>query len=114
MMPKFDPELVMRELLEYSITNLFLVPTHFAGIFQLGEKHLSAYRRDTLRALVSNAAPLSFEMKERIVDLFGPDVLFEAYGSTEGGTVTMIRPLTSCRKQEMNRLPSLLHDEARR
>jgi long-chain acyl-CoA synthetase len=104
-MGKFDPELVIRELSEHAITNAFMVPTHFAGIFDLAPQVLGAHHCATLRALVSNAAPLSAAMKERIVERFGPDVLFEAYGSTEGGTVTMIRPPDQLRKRGSVGLP---------
>ena len=104
-MSKFEPELVLRELAEHAITNVFMVPTHFAGIFQLSEQQLQRDRPDRLQAVISNAAPLSPEMKERIVAQFGSEVLFEAYGSTEGGTVTMIRPPDQLRKRGSVGLP---------
>ena len=43
--------------------------------------------------------------KERIVDHFGEDLLFECYGSTEGGIVSNLRPADQLRKLQCVGLP---------
>ena len=58
-----------------------------------------------LRAIVSNAAPLAQAMKERIVAAFGDDLLFECYGSTEGGVVSNLAPADQLRKERSVGLP---------
>jgi long-chain acyl-CoA synthetase len=104
-LPRFDPELVLRTLVEHRITNAFMVPTHFTALFGLGENVLSRYDTGTLRTLISNAAPLSQVMKERIVAHFGEGVLFEIYGSTEAGIVSSLIPADQLRKQQCVGLP---------
>lgn len=88
----FTPELVLDDLDALAITNVFLVPTHFSGIFSLGDAVLARYEHRELRTIISNAAPLPQVMKERIVGEFGERVLFEAYGSTEASIVCNLRP----------------------
>jgi long-chain acyl-CoA synthetase len=97
---KFDPELVLADLERLAITNVFMVPTHFQAIFGLGEATLARHRASQLRTIISNAAPLSQVLKERIVDHFGDGLLFEAYGSTEASIVSNLRPPDQLRKQQ--------------
>ena len=101
----FDPERVLADIDELAITNVFLVPTHFSGIFALGAESLKQRRHDALTTIISNAAPLPQAMKERIVEYFGDDVLFEAYGSTEAGIVSNLRPPDQLVKERCVGLP---------
>ena len=104
-MPKFDPELVLRLLDKHQITNAFMVPTHFASLFSLGDKTLARHKAGSLRTLISNAAPLSQAMKERIVTHFGEGVLFEIYGSTEASIVSSLYPADQLRKEQCVGMP---------
>jgi long-chain acyl-CoA synthetase len=104
-LPKFDPELVLSEISQRRITNAFMVPTHFAALFGLGQDTLARHRTETLRTLISNAAPLSQAMKERIVAHFGDHVLFEIYGSTEAGIVSSLHPADQLRKEQCVGVP---------
>jgi long-chain acyl-CoA synthetase len=97
-LPKFDPEQTLRELAARAATNTFMVPTHFNAIFALPDAVRARYRHPHLRALISNAAPLPQSAKERIIEYFGDGLLFEAYGSTEGGIVSNLRPADQRRK----------------
>jgi long-chain acyl-CoA synthetase len=96
-LPKFDPEHVLRLVDELRITNTFMVPTHFNGIFALGEDTLERYDTSTLTTIIT---------KERIVARFGEGVLFEAYGSTEASIVTNLRPPDQLRKEQCVGLPA--------
>jgi len=91
-LPQFDPEQTLRALLESDATNTFMVPTHFNAIFALPEAVRARYRFPRLRTLISNAAPLAQASKERIIEYFGDGLLYECYGSTEGGIVSNLRP----------------------
>lgn len=95
---KFEPELLLQAVDERQITSMFMVPTHFHAIFNLGDKRISGYDVGSLKAIHSNAAPLPQATKERIVDYFGDNVLFETYGSTECGGCTFLRPPDQLRK----------------
>jgi long-chain acyl-CoA synthetase len=97
-MDRFEPVAVLEKLHHGGITGVFMVPTHFHEIFALDPAVLARYRRPPLRALISNAAPLSQAMKEKIVPYFGDDVLFEIYSSTEAGFVCSLRPSDQLRK----------------
>lgn len=105
-MPRFDPELSLRRIAQGGHSNTFLVPTHFNAIFQLEPRTLEEFRSTpTLRTIVCNAAPLAQSTKERIVDYFGNDILYECYGSTEAGIVCNLRPADQLRKQQCVGLP---------
>jgi acyl-CoA synthetase (AMP-forming)/AMP-acid ligase II len=96
----FDPEFVLHRLHESGAAGTFMVPTHFHAIFALEASIKDRWRGSSLKALVSNAAPLPQYTKELIVDYFGDNVLHETYGSTEGGIVTNLRPKDQLRKQQ--------------
>jgi long-chain acyl-CoA synthetase len=95
----FDAEQVLRSLKSGRITGVFMVPTHFAQIFALPAHVLQACEGAPIKTIISNAAPLSQAMKERIIAYFGATVLHEVYGSTEGGIVSNIRPADQLRKE---------------
>lgn len=83
------------------ITGVFMVPTHFKRIFDLPEATFNGYRkRHGLRTIISNAASLAPRFKELTAAYIGDGLLYEAYGSTEAGIVTTIRPKDILRKPE--------------
>lgn len=104
-LPRFDPERVLRDLSQGGYTGVFMVPTHFHAIFALEDAVLDKYRRHTLGSIISNAAPLPQATKERIVEYFGDGLLHETYGSTEGGVVSNLRPPDQLRKSRCVGLP---------
>jgi acyl-CoA synthetase (AMP-forming)/AMP-acid ligase II len=91
-MDSYQPALLLDRLTHGGITGVFLVPTHFHGLFDLDPALLAAYRTGTLKTIIANAAPLSHGMKQRIIPLFGDAVLHEIYGATESGLVTSLPP----------------------
>lgn len=97
-MDKFEPAVVVRALKDSAITGFFGVPTHFHHIMGLERALLERTRSASLRAIISNAAPLPQSMKEKLVEHFGPGLLHETYGSTEAGIVTNLRPADQLRK----------------
>ncbi|MBM3502459.1 MAG: acyl--CoA ligase [Alphaproteobacteria bacterium] len=104
-LPRFDPELLLRKIDEMKLTNCFFVPTYFHRIFALGPKALSRYSTKSLKTMISNAAPLLQATKEQIVGHFGGGLLHETYGSTEGGLCTNLRPQDQLRKEQCVGLP---------
>lgn len=93
-LPKFEPDRVVRMLATQPFTGVFMVPTHFQAIFALEQAHLEQHRgrASALRTIMSNAASLPQAVKEKIVAYWGEGLLHETYGSTEGGVVTNLRP----------------------
>ncbi len=65
--------MTLHHLHQGGITGTFLVPTMFHAMFALEPELLDRLRGHTLRALMSNAAPLPQRTKEVIVDYFGDD-----------------------------------------
>jgi long-chain acyl-CoA synthetase len=96
--PKFDPEMMLRAIQERGITSMFMVPTHFHAMFNLGTETLNRYDKSALKVIHSNAAPLPQATKVKIIDFFGEGILYETYGSTECGGCTFLRPEDQLRK----------------
>ncbi len=101
----FDAEATLRMLHAGEHSGVFFVPTHFHAMFALGDEVLARYAGHCLKTIISNAAPLPQETKQRIVNYFGEGLLHECYGSTEGGIVTNLRPRDQLRKQRCVGLP---------
>jgi acyl-CoA synthetase (AMP-forming)/AMP-acid ligase II len=105
-LPKFEPELVLRKLGSDAFTGVFMVPAHFHAIFSQEVTVLDRWRGrfPALRTIMSNAAALPQAAKERIVEYWGAGLLHETYGSTEAGVVTNLRPADQLlRKQSVGR-----------
>jgi len=98
----FEPQNVLERLTEGGFTGVFMVPTHFNAIFALPNETLSRYRggAKSLKTIISNAAALPQQVKEKIVDYFGEGLLHETYGSTEAGIVTNLRPQDQLRTHQ--------------
>lgn len=93
-LPSFDPLEVITRLASEHFTNVFMVPTHFNAVFASEQAELERWRGRcmTLKSIISNAAALPQATKEKIVGYWGEGKLHEAYGSTEAGIVTNLRP----------------------
>jgi len=97
-MTKFNPERVVEIISENKITNMFMVPTQFHAVLGLDKNILDQADVSSLKLVLSSAAPLPQATKEKLVGFFGEDVLFDAYGSTEFGSATALRPYDQLRK----------------
>src|SRR5215211_3782361 len=51
-----------------------------------------------MRCLIANAAPVPFALKQEVVAKLGDGFLYEVYGSTELGIVTVLKPADQLRK----------------
>jgi len=111
-LPKFDAELVVDKLAGGDFTGVFMVPTHYSSIFGLAPRVLERHRGKAraLRTIMSNAAALPQALKEKIVGYWGPGLLHETYGSTEGGIVTNLRPQYQLEKPRCVGLPFALNE----
>lgn len=82
----------MLEIVEQrKITFISLIPTHYNLILNLPDQDK---QRDvsSIRKLLCSSAPVRMEMKQAIMDFFPGVDLYEAYGSTEAGIVTVLKP----------------------
>jgi acyl-CoA synthetase (AMP-forming)/AMP-acid ligase II len=97
-MVSFDPEDLLKTIEEYQITFTSLVPTHYRMILDLPVDLRESIRVSSIRQLLISSAPASKDLKIAIMDYFDNAELWEAYGSTEGGICTLLRPEDQFRK----------------
>ena len=94
----FDPEHFLRTIDQYRITFTSLVPTHYRMILELPYDLRKEIDVSSVRQLLISSAPADRELKLAIMDYFKNAELWEAYGSTEGGLGTLLRPEDQMRK----------------
>ena len=87
----FKPEEILEIIEREKITFISLIPTHYNLILNAPEK---ARQRDvsSIRKLLCSSAPGRKSMKQAVMKFFPGVKLYEAYGSTEGGMVTILKP----------------------
>ena len=88
----FDPEALLRTLSEQHVTFTSLVPTHYIMMLDLPAAVKAKYDVDRVSKLMISSAPARRETKLAIMAHFRNSQLFELYGSTEAGWVTLLRP----------------------
>jgi fatty-acyl-CoA synthase len=98
----FDPEHLLRTLSERKITFTSLVPTHYIMMLGLPEAVKGKYNVDRTDKLLVSSAPARREIKLTIMEHFKNSKLFEGYGSTEAGWVTLLSP-----EEQLHKLGSI-------
>jgi fatty-acyl-CoA synthase len=88
-MEKFDAETFLRLVAEHKVTHSQLVPTMFVRLLKLPEEIRNAYDISSLRGAVHAAAPCPPDVKEAMIEWWGP-ILIEYYAGTEGNGCTVI------------------------
>lgn len=88
-MDKFDAETSLQYIEKYRITHSQWVPTMFIRMLKLPDDIRLGYDVSTLKLAIHAAAPCPVEIKEKMIEWWGP-VLFEYYSGTEGNTFTAI------------------------
>ena len=91
LMNSFEPEGALDIIQRERITCTLMVPTMIVRIANLPEETLAKYDSSSLRWVMSAAAPLSTDAARRFMAHFGP-VLWNFYGATETGLVTLAGP----------------------
>jgi fatty-acyl-CoA synthase len=88
----FDPEHCVRTLAEGGTTFTSLVPTHYIMMLSLPQAVRAKYNVDSVTKLMISSAPARPETKRAVMEMFRNSGLFELYGATETGWVTMLHP----------------------
>ncbi|MBK1657204.1 AMP-binding protein [Paracraurococcus ruber] len=88
----FDPELCLRTLAETGASFTSLVPTHYQMMLDSTAARARAGALDRVEKLLISSAPARIETKRAVMAMFPRSGLFELYGSTEAGWVTMLHP----------------------
>lgn len=94
----FNPEDFLQTVAKQRVTFVSLVPTHYIMILALPEEIKKKYDVSSVRQLLISSAPARKDTKVAILDFFKNAELWEAYGSTEAGLVTLCRPEDQLRK----------------
>jgi len=91
-MVSFDPEDLLKTFSEHKITFTSLVPTHYIMMLALPEEVKKKYDLTSIKKLLISSAPARRDTKLGILKMFPNSKLDEAYGSTEAGIVTILKP----------------------
>ncbi|HYU39136.1 MAG TPA: AMP-binding protein [Acidimicrobiia bacterium] len=95
---KFDPTAWLRLVREHRVTNTFSAPTQLKRLVSLPPGKLDRADLSSMRCLIANAAPVPYALKQEVVEKLGDGFLYEVYGSTELGIVTVLKPFDQLRK----------------
>jgi fatty-acyl-CoA synthase len=98
----FDPEALLATLANQRITFTSLVPTHYIMMLDLPAEVKGRHDLSAVGKLLISSAPARKDTKLAILELFPNGKLFELYGSTEHGWVTILRP-----HEQLDRLGSV-------
>jgi long-chain acyl-CoA synthetase len=90
-MEKFDAEESLRLIEKYQIASGQFVPTMFVRMLKLPEDVRQAYDVSSLKVAIHAAAPCPIEVKQQMIEWWGP-VIWEYYAGTEGNGTTYISP----------------------
>jgi long-chain acyl-CoA synthetase len=89
LMDRFDAVGCLRAIETYRVTHAQFVPTHFIRMLKLPQRQRRGFDVSSLQVVVHAAAPCPIEIKQQIIDWFGPKV-FEYYAGSEGNGMTVI------------------------
>ena len=88
----FRAEAFLAAVAEHRASVFFLVPTQWQRLLALPDEVRRRADWSSLRCAIVAGAPIAADTKARIADWIGPDRLWELYGSSETGTITVIGP----------------------
>jgi fatty-acyl-CoA synthase len=116
-MISFDPEDLLKTFSDHKITFTSLVPTHYIMMLTLADEVKKKYNLTSVKKLLISSAPARRDTKLAILKMFPNSRLDEAYGSTEAGCVTILKPeeqlakLGSCGREFIGTDLIRLYDE---
>ncbi len=93
----FRAEEIMEIIEREMITFISLIPTHYNLILNV-PCEARKYNVSSIKKLLCSSAPVRKSMKLAIMDFFPGVELYEGYGSTEAGIVTVLKPEDQLRK----------------
>lgn len=97
LMPRFDAEQTLALIEQHRIDTVFLVPIMYVRLLRLPEEVKARYDLSSVRFVASTGAPCAPEVKQAMLDWWGP-VIHETYASSETGMITIQDPASARRK----------------
>lgn len=89
-MERFDAEQALDCVQRYGVTHAQFVPTMFVRMLRLPESTRLGFDLSTLQRVVHPAAPCPPDIKQQMIEWWGP-IIDEYYGSSEGAGISFIR-----------------------
>ena len=86
---KFDPEQMLDCIQRHGVTHGQFVPVMFVRMLKLPETVRDSYDLSSLKRVIHAAAPCPMEIKQQMIDWWGP-IVDEYYSSSEGAGITFI------------------------
>ncbi len=90
-MEKFEPGLALELIERHRVTHAQFVPTHFVRMLKLSDGERTAHDLSSLTMAVHAAAPCPVEVKDRMIEWWGPRI-HEYYAGSEGNGFCSIGP----------------------
>lgn len=97
LMPRFDAEQTLALIEQHRIDTVFLVPIMYVRLLRLPDAVKARYDLSSVRFVASTGAPCAPEVKQAMLDWWGP-VIHETYASSETGMITIQDPAAARRK----------------
>jgi len=94
----FDPVELLSIVDKEKVSFISLIPTHYSLILEVPKETLRRFDTSSLHKLLCSSAPVRSIIKRGILECFSGVELYEAYGSTEAGLVTILKPEDQLRK----------------
>ena len=88
----FDAALCLRTIGTLGISFTSLTPTHYMMLLDVPASERGDAGFERVSKLMISSAPARVETKRAVMEMFPNSGLFELYGSTEAGWVTMLHP----------------------
>jgi long-chain acyl-CoA synthetase len=92
LLERFDPRGFLHEVAHHRATVFFLVPTQVERLLALPDEARARADWSSVRACIVAGAPFSPSARRRFLAWLGPGKLWEFYGSSETGTITVLPP----------------------
>ena len=102
----FRPEEILEIIERHKITFISLIPTHYNLILNLPQEKRN-WDVSSIKKLLCSSAPARKQTKLAVMEFFKGVELYEAYGSTEAGIVTILKP-----EDQLRKLGSIGHEVA--
>ncbi len=90
-MERFDPAEALALIERHRVTHAQFVPTHFIRMLKLDPDQRNGHDLSSLAVAVHAAAPCPVEVKERMLEWWGP-IIHEFYAGSEGNGFTAVGP----------------------
>jgi fatty-acyl-CoA synthase len=90
MMEKFDPEIALRAIQDYKVTDSQWVPTHFVRFLKLDPEIRTRYDLSSHQRALHAAAPCPVPIKREMIEWWGP-IVNEYYAGSEGIGMTLVK-----------------------